>query len=140
MKTSLCLLVNTNKFAILLQNFFKETSLFVRWYVVHSKNVIVSFEVYYNWFNPLSANPTKWSNTLKQFAGKLATNCLSVFDDFLGLAFKGLSDKNRFIFRNRVDTRRHLDVSETLKRCRASTRIFKPFIHLTSIFFFYTTW
>ena len=22
-------------------------------------------------FNPLSANPTKWPNTLKQFAGKL---------------------------------------------------------------------
>ena len=41
-------------------------------------------------FNPLSANPTKWSNTLKQFVGKLPTNCLSVFDHFLGLAFKGL--------------------------------------------------
>ena len=40
--------------------------------------------------NPLSANPTKWSNTLKQFVGKLATNCLSVFDHFVGLALKGL--------------------------------------------------
>ena len=40
-------------------------------------------------FNPLSANPTKWSNTLKQFVGKLPTNCLSVFDHFVGLAFKG---------------------------------------------------
>ena len=30
--------------------------------------------------NPLSANPTKWSNTLKQFVGKLATNRLSMFD------------------------------------------------------------
>ena len=30
--------------------------------------------------NTLSANPSKWSNTLKQFAGKLLTNCLSVFD------------------------------------------------------------
>ena len=28
--------------------------------------------------NPLSANPTKWSNTLKQFVGNLPTNCLSV--------------------------------------------------------------
>ena len=27
--------------------------------------------------NPLSANPTKWSNTLKQFVNKLSTNCLS---------------------------------------------------------------
>ena len=39
-----------------------------------------------------SANPTKWSNTLKQFVGKLPTNCLSVFDHFMGLAFKGLRD------------------------------------------------
>ena len=43
--------------------------------------------------NPLSANPTKWSNTLKQFVGNLPANCLSVFDDFAGLALKG------FIFR-----------------------------------------
>ena len=34
-------------------------------------------------FNPLSANPTKWSNTLKQFVGKLPTNYLSVFDHFV---------------------------------------------------------
>ena len=41
--------------------------------------------------NPLSANFTKWSNTLKQFVGKLSTNCLSVFDHFVGLAHKGLN-------------------------------------------------
>ena len=41
-------------------------------------------------FNPLSANPRKWPNTLKQFVGKLATNCLSVSDHFLKLALKGL--------------------------------------------------
>ena len=40
--------------------------------------------------NPLSANSTKWSNTLKQFVGRLPTNCLSVFDHFVELAFKGL--------------------------------------------------
>ena len=40
--------------------------------------------------NPLSAKFIKWSNTLKQFVGKLPTNCLSVFDHFLGLALKGL--------------------------------------------------
>ena len=39
---------------------------------------------------PLSANPTKLSNTLKQFVGNLLTNCLSVFDHFVGLALKGL--------------------------------------------------
>ena len=43
-------------------------------------------------FNPLSANPTKWSNTLKQFVGNLPTNCLSVFDHFMNLALKGLSN------------------------------------------------
>ena len=45
--------------------------------------------------NPLSANPIKWSNTLKQFVGKLPTNCLSVFDHFVKLAFKGLKLENQ---------------------------------------------
>ena len=40
--------------------------------------------------NPLSANFKKWSNTLKQFVGKLPTNCLSVFGHFVELALKGL--------------------------------------------------
>ena len=35
-------------------------------------------------------NFTKWANTLKQFVGKLPTNCLNVFDHFVGLALKGL--------------------------------------------------
>ena len=39
-------------------------------------------------FNPLSANITNWSNTLKQFVAKLPTNYLSVFDHFVGLALK----------------------------------------------------
>ena len=41
-------------------------------------------------FNPLSANPTKWSDTFKQFVGKLQTNWLSVFDQFVKLVLKGL--------------------------------------------------
>ena len=36
--------------------------------------------------NPLSANPEKWSNTLKQIVGNLPTICLSVFDHFINLA------------------------------------------------------
>ena len=40
--------------------------------------------------NPLTANPIKWSNTFKQFVGKLPPNCLSVFDHFVKLALKGL--------------------------------------------------
>ena len=46
-------------------------------------------------FNPLSANPIKWSNTLKHFVDKLPTNCLSVLDHFVRLPLKGLkSSKN----------------------------------------------
>ena len=47
---------------------------------------LCNFEV-----NPLSASFTKWSNTLKQFGGKLPANCFIVFDHFVGLALKGLS-------------------------------------------------
>ena len=43
--------------------------------------------------NPLRANPTKWSNTLKQFIGKLLTNILSLFDHFVKLALKGLKNE-----------------------------------------------
>ena len=50
--------------------------------------------------NLLSANFTKWSNTLKQFVGNLPTNCLSVFDHFVGLAVKGLTFP---VFSNKVD-------------------------------------
>ena len=39
--------------------------------------------------NPSSANPAELSNTLKQFLGKLLTNCLGMFDHFVGLALKG---------------------------------------------------
>ena len=38
----------------------------------------------------LSANFKKWSNTLKQFVDQLPTNCLSVFNHFVGLVLKGL--------------------------------------------------
>ena len=41
-------------------------------------------------FNLLSTNPTKWSNTLKQLIRSLPTNCFTVSDHFVGLAFKGL--------------------------------------------------
>ena len=41
--------------------------------------------------NSLSANLTKWPNTLKQFVDKLPTNYLGVFDHFVKLALKWLS-------------------------------------------------
>ena len=42
--------------------------------------------------NSSSVNPTKWSNTLEQFVGKLPKNCLSVFDHFVELAVKVLAN------------------------------------------------
>ena len=42
--------------------------------------------------NPLSANPTKWSNTLKQLVGSSSTNYLSVFDHFVELTLNVLRD------------------------------------------------
>ena len=48
--------------------------------------------------NSLRTNPTKWSNTLKQFVGHLPTNCLNVFDHFVGLALKGLKQLGRNVF------------------------------------------
>ena len=44
----------------------------------------------HNKYIPLSANPEKWSNTLKQIVGNLPTICLSVFDNFMNLALKGI--------------------------------------------------
>ena len=41
-------------------------------------------------FNPLNANHTQWSNTLKQFVCRLLTSCLSVLGRFLELELKGL--------------------------------------------------
>ena len=42
------------------------------------------------------ANPTKCSITLKEFVGKLPTNCLSVFDHFAALALKGIRNLLHF--------------------------------------------
>ena len=42
---------------------------------------------------PSSANPTKLSNTLKQFVGNFPTNCLSAFDHFVILTLKGLYEE-----------------------------------------------
>ena len=42
--------------------------------------------------NPLNADFAKGSNTLKQFIGNLPTNCLGVFDHFVGLTLKELKN------------------------------------------------
>ena len=63
-------------------------------------------------FNPLRANPTKWSNTLKQF-DKLSTSCLCVFDHFAGLALKGLIKMIK-IFHVNLQTKRCMNNFKTI--------------------------
>ena len=53
--------------------------------------------------DPLSANITKWSKTLKQFVSKLPTNCVSVSDHFVGLALKGLTKFCKLIWLSSVN-------------------------------------
>ena len=47
--------------------------------------------------NPLSANLTKWSNTLKQFVG-CCQRIVSAFDHFVGLPLKWLKNCKRICF------------------------------------------
>ena len=56
----------------------------------HLLSYLLSYALNYVHINPLSTNPIKWPNTLKQFVGKLPTNCLSVFGHFVNLELKGL--------------------------------------------------
>ena len=56
----------------------------------HPLTEIISY-VFTSQINTLSANLTKWSNTLKQFVSNLQTNCLSVFHDFVELALRRLT-------------------------------------------------
>ena len=63
---------------------------------IHSISSFLSLLIFL-FFNPLSANPTKSSDTLKQFVGNLPRNRLSVFGHFMVLALKRL----RFIVRKK---------------------------------------
>ena len=54
----------------------------------HTKQLSVCFQFVVKQFNPLSVNPKKWSNTLKQFIGNFPANCLSMFDHFVGFVLK----------------------------------------------------
>ena len=59
-------------------NWFERTL----WVAIKETSIFIGGDHY---LNPLRANSPKWSNTLKQFVSKLSTNCLSVFDHFVGL-------------------------------------------------------
>ena len=73
-------------------------------------------------FKPLSANFTKWSNTLKQFVRKLPANCLSVSDHFLGLTLKGLSC---YLLKNEAITLRFTDFYIFIGRSSTNNNIWK---------------
>ena len=69
--------------------FFLNMELYVKAYIDLYVDLNIIFPMEYN-VNPLSVNFTKWSNTPKQFVGKLLANCLSVLDHFVVLMLKGL--------------------------------------------------
>ena len=50
---------------------------------------VISFQILQSIFNSLSANPTKYSNALKQFVGNSRRIVLSVLEHFVRLAPKG---------------------------------------------------
>ena len=93
------------------QNFqFRRALIYTRDHLHSDCQLLIKTEVLKKWIlisfkkadfetrSPLSANPTKWSNSLKSFNSKLATNCLSVFNHFVGLALKvGLSRLRKFL-------------------------------------------
>ena len=81
-------------------------------------------------FNPLSANPTKWSNTLKQFVGKKPTNCLSVFDHFVGLALKGLIYNSNFIL---CTDRARICFKSCVKKKRKCLTVIFPYFRAISL-------
>ena len=63
-------------------------------YTVCLKRVAPVLQLEY--VSPLSANPTKWPNTLKTIRRQEPTNCLSVCDLFVGMALKGSNIFGRF--------------------------------------------
>ena len=68
-----------------------------RHFICFSKSSLKWWKMFLLHLNPLCTNPTKWPNTLKQFVGKMPTNCLSAFHHFVKLALKGL--KALFVLR-----------------------------------------
>ena len=84
-----------------------------------SINLLVRFFWSYTWWqgsevSPLSANFTKWSNTIKQFVG---------VDHFVGFALKGLGKSVSFEC-----------VKETHSRAKMGPTVFEPKIYIFELF------
>ena len=85
-KTMKTLKLSTSYFMNISQQTFNHTLVsYMKKFRAKCKTSLVSFD---SLLNPLSANRRKWSMCLT----KLPTNCLSVFDHFVGLALKGLQE------------------------------------------------
>ena len=59
----------------------------IKWYLLNFDTAQIETV---SLINPLSANLTKWPNTLKQFVGKSRRIVLVCLAIFVGLALKGL--------------------------------------------------
>ena len=64
---------------------FKLSSVFGKFNIDITNDFICQGRFIAQILNFLNANSIKWSDTLKQFVGKLRTNCLSVLDHFVVL-------------------------------------------------------
>ena len=94
----------------------------------------ILFSSYHPNINPLSANSTKWSNTLKRFVGKLSTNCLSVFDHFMGLALNKINKINlRKVKQNPKPSFPYLQINEICLKTRNSHKqLYRKLLRSTS--------
>ena len=101
----------------------EEIEFTVMWFYSYFTNFILK-----RFFNLLSANPTKWSNTLKQFV--YSSNCLSVFDRFVGLALKELIWK--FIIK--------ITIQYSFQRKYFVKTLTMTLIYFKPIFHFYISW
>ena len=54
-------------------------------------SILLNRHCFFLAFNPLCANPTKWSNTTQTI--HCSKSCLSMFGHFVGLALKGLNSQ-----------------------------------------------
>ena len=96
--------------SITLEPFLCSASNFSSEYRMYNSITLAKFETIQK-FNPLSANFTKWPNTLKQFVGNLPTNCLSVLGHFVALALKGLRDCNGAWTHNHLVHKTNIELS-----------------------------
>ena len=103
---------------------------------INSKICITTYAFVLDPLEPFSANFTKCSSTLKQFVGNLPTNCLSVFDHFVGLALKGLS-KTLLVWQICLASSFNCNILLKYLSFRNITSFIDDFIYLKYLIWFY---